>query len=56
MHFVKVEIDKSAELEEYLQPKVKPSWVTFHKGHQTGWASGGMKRFLQLHSEKRNSI
>jgi hypothetical protein len=55
MHFVKVEIDKSEELEERLRPRTKPCWITFHKGSETGGSSGGLKRFVQVHSERRNS-
>ncbi len=55
VHFVRVDLDVSGALEERLQPKVRPCWVTFHKGEQTGWSSGGMKRFLQLHSERKGS-
>jgi hypothetical protein len=54
-HFVKVEIDKSKELEERLQPRTKPGWITFHKGSETGGSSGGMKRFVQVHTERKNS-
>ncbi|PMD38644.1 hypothetical protein L207DRAFT_634675 [Hyaloscypha variabilis F] len=55
VHFVRVDLDVSRALEDRLQPKVRPCWVTFHKGEQTGWSSGGMKRFLQLHSERKGS-
>jgi hypothetical protein len=55
MHFVRVNIDESEDLEERLQPRVKPSWVTFHRGHPTGSASGGMKKFIQAHSHKGSS-
>lgn len=55
MHFVKVFTDKSEELEERLHPKVKPCWFTFHKGSETGWASGGLKRFVKVHSERKGS-
>jgi hypothetical protein len=55
MHFVRVNVDESEELEERLAPRVKPSWITFHRGHPTGSASGGMKKFIQAHSERRNS-
>ncbi|KAE9362845.1 hypothetical protein N431DRAFT_391394 [Stipitochalara longipes BDJ] len=53
VHFVRVNLDVSCTLEDRLQPKVRPCWVTFHKGEETGWSSGGMKRFLQLHSERK---
>jgi hypothetical protein len=56
VHFVRVDLDVSPPLEERLQPKVKPCWVTFHKGEVTGWSSGGMKRFVQLHSERKGSV
>lgn len=54
-HFVRVEVDNSPPLEERLQPKTKPCWFTFHKGTETGWSSGGMKRFVQVHSERKGS-
>ena len=56
VHFVRVDLDVSDTLEDRLQPKVRPCWVTFHKGEETGWSSGGMKRFLQLHSERKDSV
>ncbi len=56
VHFVRVDLDVSPSLEERLQPRVKPCWVTFHKGTETGWSSGGMKRFVQLHSERKHSV
>jgi hypothetical protein len=56
VHFVRVDLDVSEALEERLQPKAKPCWVTFHKGEVTGWSSGGMKRFVQLHSERKHSV
>ena len=56
VHFVKVDLDESPEMEERLNPKVKPCWVTFHKGRESGWSSGGMKRFVQVHSERRHSV
>jgi len=55
MHFVRVNLDESEELEQRLKPRVKPSWVTFHRGNQTGCASGGMKKFVLAHSERRHS-
>jgi len=56
VHFVRVDLDVSLPLEERLQPRVKPCWVTFHKGEETGWSSGGMKRFVQLHSDRKHSV
>lgn len=56
VHFVRVDLDVSPTLEERLQPRVKPCWVTFHKGKETGWSSGGMKRFVQVHSERKQSV
>ncbi|CZR53579.1 uncharacterized protein PAC_03459 [Phialocephala subalpina] len=55
VHFVRVDLDVSEELEERLKPKVKPCWFSFHKGMETGWSSGGMKRFMQVHSERKGS-
>ena len=55
MHFVRVNIDENEELEDRLAPRTKPSWITFHRGHATGSASGGMKRFVQAHSERKHS-
>ena len=55
MHFIRVDLDVSEELGERLQPRVRPCWVTFHKGLPTGWSSGGMKRFVQVHKERKKS-
>ncbi|KUJ08952.1 uncharacterized protein LY89DRAFT_690522 [Mollisia scopiformis] len=55
VHFVRVDLDESEELEERLKPRVRPCWFSFHKGQETGWSSGGMKRFLQMHSERKGS-
>jgi hypothetical protein len=40
-------------MEEELQPKAKQCWFSFHKELQTGWSSGGIKRFIQTHSERK---
>jgi hypothetical protein len=52
MHFVRVNLDESPELQERLHPRVKPSWITFHRGHPTGSSSGGIKKFIDTHSTK----
>jgi hypothetical protein len=55
VRFVRVDLDSVPPLEERLQPKVKPCWFTFHKGAPTGWSSGGLKRFVTMHTERKGS-
>jgi hypothetical protein len=55
IHFVCAHLEKAEEaLEDRLQLKVKPCWVTFHKGEVTGWSEGGIKRFVGLHEKKKS--
>jgi hypothetical protein len=64
VHFVRIDLETDTEdggeLEERLGMKGrgKPCWVTFHKGCSTGWASGGMKKFMRVHGGRghANSI
>jgi hypothetical protein len=66
VHFVRIDLETDTEddgveeLEERLGMKGrgKPCWVTFHKGCLTGWASGGMKKFMRVHGGRghANSI
>ena len=67
VHFVRIDLETDAEeggeleeLEERLGMKErgKPCWVTFHKGCSSGWASGGMKKFMRVHGGRghANSI
>lgn len=55
MHFVRVDLDVCGDLQERLKPKSKPCWFSFHKGIETWWSSGGMKRFMQMHSQRNGS-
>ena len=55
MRFVRVDLDARPPLEERLQPKVKPCWFTFYKGAETGWSSGGLKRFVAMHTDRKSS-
>ena len=55
VRFVRVDLDARPPLEERLQPKVKPCWFTFYKGAETGWSSGGLKRFVAMHTDRKSS-
>jgi len=45
------------ELRERLRSIVdkRPCWVGFHKGVETGWSKGGLKRFRGVHGERKKS-
>ncbi|KAL2070741.1 hypothetical protein VTL71DRAFT_13767 [Oculimacula yallundae] len=41
------------DLQELVTPKVRPAWVTFYKGKETGWVGGGLRRFVEMHRVKK---
>ncbi|PVH82084.1 hypothetical protein DL98DRAFT_514155 [Cadophora sp. DSE1049] len=40
-------------LQEHVTPKVRPCWITFDKGKETGWVGGGLRRFVEMHRERK---
>ena len=51
----KTDFDIWPALQEHITPKVRPCWITFDKGKETGWVGGGLRRFVEMHRERKET-